>query len=296
MAGAPGAIRRVGSTLADLVFVAPALVLLAAFVIVPSLWAIAHSLTAWNPGFESPWVGLDNFVAVARDEVFHQVLVNQAVLLLGVPLWTILPLLVALLLYERVPAPGVFRTILFFPAVLSPAIVAILFRMVLRPDGTLNELLQTTGLGFLANSWIDDPALVKPVLIAVIAWSHLGGGVIIFSAGLSSIPPDLFEAAEMDGANWWQRLRHVMLPSIRPLIEFYVILQTLSVFLWIFGWIYVLTQGGPGYASTTIDYHIYTSAFLLGKWGYAAAAAVYLLLIIAVLVAGGRILSRAARS
>jgi len=157
----------------------------------------------------------------------------------------------------------------------------------LAPDGPLNAALRGVGLGSLARSWLDEPGLVKPVLIFVLAWAGLGTGVVIFSAALSSVPPELFEAADLDGASWWQKLRYVMLPSLKHVVEGWVVFQIVSIFLFTFGWIYVLTGGGPGYASTTLDFDIYENSIGLGYFGTAAAEAVYLLGIVAVIVALG---------
>src|SRR5262249_22465024 len=123
-------------------------------------------------------------------------------------------------------------------------------------------------------------------------WAGLGVGVVIFSAALSSIPAELFEAAEIDGASWWQRLRYVMLPGMRSTVELYVVFQVLSVFLFLFGWIYVVTQGGPGYSSTTLDYDIYQNALSYGIFGLAAAESVYLLAIVLLILGVGAWLQR----
>jgi ABC-type sugar transport system permease subunit len=263
-------------------FVLPLVGLLTLLVIYPTTTGIYHSFYDWNPGYgESPFIAFDNYLELARSAIFQEILVNEAIFLfVGVPIFVLLPLLIAVLLYERVPFAGVFRTIYFFPAILSPAIIGMLFRAILRPDGLLNNTLDQLSLGVLSQNWTTDPALVKPTLIVLLAWASVGTGVVIFSAGLSAVPPEMFEAAEMDGASWLQRFRFVMLPSLRPLIEFWFVIQVVSVFLFIFGWIYVLTQGGPGYASTTMDYDVYTNAFSYLRFGLAAAEAVYLLLFV----------------
>jgi ABC-type sugar transport system permease subunit len=282
-------LTRSSKSILEALLVVPLVGLVSLLVIYPAVVGIYRSFYDWNPGYgETSFVGFDNYVTLARSEVFHEILRNEAVfVLVGVPIFTVLPLAIALLLYERVPFPGVFRTIYFFPGVLSAAIVGILFRAILQPDGLLNETLRSVGLGSLARGWTTDPEMVKPVLIGLLAWASIGVGVVIFSAGLSGVPPELFEAAEIDGASWFQRFRYIMLPSLRPLIEFWFVIQVISVFLFIFGWIYVLTQGGPGYASTTLDYDVYTNAFEFAQFGLASAEAVYLLLIVIVVLLAG---------
>jgi multiple sugar transport system permease protein len=275
--------------------VAPALLLVGAVILFPASIAATKSFTAWSPGYPSPWVGLANYRDLFSQPVFREVLGNQAFLLLGLPVWVFMPLLISALLYDRVPGAGVFRTIIFFPAILSPAIIGILFRTVLGSDGSLNEVLRATGLGVLARPWLEDPDLVKPTIIVLLAWASLGTGVVIFSAALSAIPVELFEAAEIDGANWFRRFVHVLVPGIAHIIVFWAVFQVVAVFLFIFGWIWVLTRGGPGYASTTIDFDIYQNALNFGFFGIAAAESVVLFVIVLSIVAVGLVGSRLVR-
>ena len=291
-AGSRRAIWRVRDTLGETLLLLPLVALTAGVILVPVGIALYRSLFEWNPGYDSSFVGIDNFIELARSSTFVEILRNEGVFLLGLPLWTLLPLVLALLLYERVPAAGLFRTIFFLPAVLSPAILGILFRTILAPDGPLNAILADLGLGSLAHGWLDEPELVKPVLIFVLAWAGLGTGVVIFSAALSGVPPELFEAAELDGASWWQKLRYVMLPSLKYVVVGWVVFQVISIFLFTFGWIYVLTGGGPGYASTTLDFDIYQNSIGLGYFGLAAAEAVYLLAIVALIVLMGALFAK----
>ena len=253
----------------------------------PAAIAWTHAFSAWNPGYASPFIGLDNFRTLFSDPTFRQVLGNQVVFLLGVPLWVLLPLVLSLLLYERVPAAGLFRTILFFPAVLPPTIIAIMFRSLLAPDGLVNDILRTVGLGGLAQPWLDSPSLVKISLILLLAWAGLGVGVVMFGAALSSVSVELFEAAALDGANFLQRLRYVVIPGIRGTIVLYTVLQVLTVFLFLFAWIYVLTNGGPGFASTTMDFDIFERSMAQGFFGVAAAESIVLVGCVAALIIAG---------
>jgi ABC-type sugar transport system permease subunit len=277
--------------LGEAVFVLPVVIVVAALIVLPTGSAVVHAFTNWQPGYPSPWVGFDNFSQLLRSASFQQILRNQAILLLGLPFWTLLPLLVAALLYERVPAPGIFRTIFFFPATVSPAVIGILFSFILGPSGPLNSTLRDVGLGSLASNWLSDPSLVKPVIIAVLAWATMGTGVVIFSAALSGVPPELFEAAALDGASWLQRFRYVTVPSVRRVIELWVVILVITVFVAVFPWIFTLTRGGPGFSSTTIDFDIYQNALQFGYYGIAAAEAVVLLVIVALVVGLGGLVS-----
>jgi multiple sugar transport system permease protein len=269
------------------VYALPVVVVIGLLIVLPTASAVAHSFTNWQPGYPSPWVGLANYRELLDSDQFREILINQAYLLLGVPLWTIAPLVLAALLYERVPFPGVLRTIYFFPATVSPAVIGILFSFVLAPTGPLNTGLRDIGLGGLASNWLADERLVKPVVIAVLAWATIGTGVVIFSAAMSAIPTELFEAAALDGGTWWQRFRHVTVPSVRRVIELWVVILVITVFVAVFPWIFTLTRGGPGYSSTTIDFDIYQNALGNGYFGTAAAEAVMLLIIVAVVIGAG---------
>lgn len=272
------------STVGDALFIVPAFALVSAFLLYPIGTSIFRSLYNWSPGYGSPFVGVANYTALAADIAFREILSNEAIYLIGVPIWVVLPLLIALLLHERVPIAGIVRTIIFFPAIASPVILGIYFRAVLAPTGAFNTLLSTVGLGSLSHNWLGDPSLVKPVIISVNAWATAGIGVVIFSAALSAMEPHLLEAAEVEGASWLQKLRFVILPSLRPVVDLYLALMVLTVFVGLFAWVFVLTAGGPGYASTTLDYDIYQRALTYGQFGLAAAESVYLLGIVAIVL------------
>ena len=271
------------SALLELPLVLPVLAFVGLIIVVPMAYVAFQSAHDWQPGSESPFIGWQNYHDLFASEFFQQVLWNQAVLLLGLPIYVLTPFLVALVLFDRVRGASVFRTIFFFPAVLSPAIVGIMFRVVLAPDGPFNELLRRMGLGAFALDWLNDQDLVKPVLIVLLTWAGMGVGIIIFSASLSALPLEQLEAATLDGANWWQSVRYIILPELRPVIGLWAAYQTISLFAFSFGWVYVLTSGGPNGASTTIDFDIYQNAFTFGAFGIAAAESVVLLAIVATL-------------
>jgi multiple sugar transport system permease protein len=272
---------------AEVLYVLPVVAVVGVLVVVPTASVIAHSFTNWQPGYSSPWIGLENYRQLLDSSSFQQILVNQAVLLLGVPLWTLGPLVIAALLYERVPFSGLFRTAYFFPATVSPAVIGILFSFMLAPDGPLNVALRKVGLGAFAGNWLANEQLVKPVIIGVLAWATLGTGVVIFSAAMSAIPGELFEAVALDGGSWWQRFWHVTVPSLRRVIELWVVILVITVFVAVFPWIFTLTRGGPGYSSTTIDFDIYQNALTFGYFGTAAAEAVMLLVIVGLVLSIG---------
>ena len=195
-----------------------------------------------------------------RAATFHQILANEGVYLLGVPFWTVLPIAIAVFLSKRVLGAGVVRAIIFMPAVVSPVLLGVMFTPLLSPTGLVNETLSKLGLGFLDRAWLSNPQLVKPTIIVVLAWSSVGLGVAVFTAGLTGIPSELIDAALVAGASSWQRLVHVILPGLRKPVAPWAVYNALSVFLWLFGFIYALTQGGPGDSSSSIDYDVYSNA------------------------------------
>lgn len=280
----PGPKTGHGAGWKELPYLLPLLVVIGLVIAVPTVEALMYSLTNWNPGYASPWVGLQNYAVLLGSAQFREILGTQGYLLLGLPVWTFLPLAIATLLAERVPWAGVFRSIYFFPSTASPAVIGIVFSFLLAPNGPANHVLQSIGLGWLAADWLANVAFVRPILIAVVAWATMGTGVVIFSAALGSISPDLLEAAKIDGSSWWQTFVYIILPNLKSVVQLWVVILVISSFTAMFPWIFTLTQGGPGYASTTIDYSIYQNALTFGYFGLAAAETGYLLLILAIVL------------
>jgi multiple sugar transport system permease protein len=147
-------------------------------------------------------------------------------------------------------------------------------------SGVVNELLEAVGTGFLARDWLGSVPTAFMVLIFAFYFQTLGQGVLIFLAGLSAIPTELLEAAELEGANWWQRLTKIIIPLLAPAISYFVVINVIYVFVGLFALIYSVTQGGPGYGTATVDYMIYTEAFESNQFGYASALSVVLLVLV----------------
>ena len=283
---------RARPLLAALPYVAPLLVAAILVVLAPALWGLSRSVFNWQPGSSSPYVGLSNFRLLADSTTFRTILVNEGIFLLGLPLWTILPLLIAVFLFARVRLSGLIRTLIFLPAVVSPALLGIMFTPVLAPSGLVNTTLRSSGLGGLAHAWVDDPSLVKPTIIVLLALANVGLGVAIFTAALTSIQPEFLDAAAVAGATSWQRIRYVILPGIRRTLILWMTFQALGVFLWLFGLVFALTAGGPGNSSTSIDYDIFTNTITNGIFGVGAAESVYLLAMVVVIAIIAWVLGR----
>ncbi|MFF8818195.1 MULTISPECIES: carbohydrate ABC transporter permease [Leucobacter] len=275
-----------------LLLLLPVIVLEAAILFAPLLYIAYRSFFNWQPGGVSEFNGVDNYVELFSDPAFWQVVGNQFFYLLGLPLWVIAPLLVAFMLREKVKGSGFFRSVYFLPAVMSPAVVALVFRALLSVDGPVNALLRTVGLDSLARPWLSDEAMVKPVIILLVLWAGFGTGVLIFSSALSAIPKHLFEAARLDGVGFWGEFWHIAVPSIRNAVVLWMIFQVISIFLFMFSWVYVLTRGGPGLSSATMDFAIYQEFMRFGFFGTAAAQSVVLVLLILACAGAGALVMR----
>lgn len=274
------------------ILILPILILEIAVLFAPLLYIAYRSLFDWQPGGVSTFSGVDNYVTIFSDPTFWQVVGNQFFYLLGLPLWVVAPLIVAFMLREKVAGAGFFRSLYFLPAVMSPAIVALVFRALLSSDGPLNALLRAVGLDGWARPWLSDEAVVKPVIILLVLWAGFGTGVLIFSAALSAVPKHLFEAARLDGVGFWGEFWHIAVPSIRSTVVLWMIFQIISIFLFMFSWVYVLTRGGPGLASATMDFAIYQEFMRFGFFGTAAAQSVVLVLLIVLVAAVGAAIVR----
>ncbi len=265
----------------------PALALELAVLFLPLFYIGFRSLYDWNPAGTSEFVGFENYYWLFTDPDFWEIVGNQLFYLLGLPLWVLAPLAVAYLLRESVWCAGLLRSIYFLPAVMSPAIVGLVFRSLLSTDGSVNAALDGMGLGSWTQSWLTHPDWVKPVVILMVLWAGFGTGVLIFTSAFAAVPRDLFEAAKLDGANFWQQFWYVAMPSISNTVVLWTMYQIVAIFLFMFGWIYVLTGGGPGLASATMDFSIYQQFIRFGFYGTAAAQTVVLVLSIALVPAIG---------
>lgn len=260
--------------------VIPAILAELSVLFAPMAYVAARSFYDWQPGGQSVFIGLDNYRILLADYEFWRIVGNQAFYLLGLPLWVFCPMVVAYMLKDGVWNVSMFRGIYFLPAIMSPAIVGLVFRSLLATDGTVNAFLENLGLEALIQPWLTSENLVKPVVIMMVLWAGFGTGVLIFTSAFQSIPRDILEAARLDGARFWQEFFFIAVPAVRNTIVLWTMFQVVAIFLFMFGWIYVLTGGGPGLASATMDFSIYQQFIRFGFYGTAAAQSVILVLTI----------------
>jgi ABC-type sugar transport system permease subunit len=228
-------------------------------------------------GASGPFVGLDNYRLVLEDPTFRLAAKHSALLLLAVPILTLISLLVAVVLFERVRGWRIYRSIVFLPYIIAVPIVGIIFSYILQLNGVFNEALRGVGLGALGLDWIGDESLALWSVLGVIVWREVGFGIVLFLARLATIDETQIEAARIDGAGWWQRLRYVIVPEMRGTIEFYVVVATITMLAWVFAYVWTLTQGGPGNATQIVELYIYNQGVRNSLPGMAAAVAVLLL-------------------
>lgn len=236
---------------------------------------------------EGRFIGLENYAALAQDEVFRASLLHNAQLLLAVPVMIVLSLPLAMLLHQRPWGWRVYRTIIFLPYIVAIPVSAIAIGAIVSFRGGLNQFLRAAGLDPLLRDWLGRPESALWVVLAAIVWRELGFGIILFLARLANVDQALFEAAELDGANWWARLRDITVPELRGVIAFFAVIEVITVLVWTFAWVYVLTRGGPAGATMVVDLYIFQQAIQFRSYGIAAAAAVVLLA-----VSGGLIIVR----
>lgn len=276
--------RARSAMLVGCLFLSPACLLLITFRLMPAVSAVSHAFTRWD-GVNAPrWVGLANFGELLRDDIFWTAVKHNLVLVAAVPMWLLVSLVLALLIHQDVPGSRFFRAAFFLPSVLSPVIVGTLFSALLRSSGPVNEVFRVVGLESLARDWLGNPHTALPTMILVILWCIFGMGVIVFLAGLAAVPPELFEAARLDGAQGWPFVVYIVIPSLRYVIEFWAVNLVVWSFTSLFAFVYVMTGGGPGYATMLVEYQLYLQAFEHNRMGYACALGSALFLVVFAIV------------
>ncbi len=277
--GGSGSLRR-QETVAGYLFLLPNIIGFLVFSSVPVLITFSISLLDWDLIRTPRFVGIDNYVKLLTDDrVFSKVLGNTAYYVIGtVPAGIVLSLLLALAMNANVRGIAFFRVVFFIPVISASVAVAVMWRWLFNTDfGLINVGLTAVGLPRVP--WLSSTAWAMPALIIMAVWKNLGFNMVIFLAGLQSIPAQLYEAASIDGANGWHRFRYITLPMLAPTTFFVLVISVISSFQ-VFDLAFVLTKGGPGDATNTIVMYIYNQAFQFFHMGYAAAIAWVLFAII----------------
>ncbi len=266
-------------------FTAPALALFLLFVVWPILRAVQFSVYRWK-GFGPlvDFVGLQNYLAVLRNEVFTDALMhNLIIVVLSIVVQLPLGLAIALLLNRRMRGQGMLRTIIFVPYVLAEVIAGVVWFQLLQPQyGVVDNLTEAVGLSGPEQGWLGTPGLALYTVLAVLTWKYLGLAVLLFLAGLQGVPEELSEAAQIDGASWWQTQRRITIPLLGPTIRMWAFLSMIGS-LQLFDMVWILTGGGPANATTTMATFLVNEGTKRQNYGIAAAASVVLFVVALVL-------------
>lgn len=262
-------------------FVTPALVLLVLFVVWPIITAVQMSLYRWR-GFGPmvDFVGLANYVSVLTNQVFTDALVHNLIIIVGsIVLQLPLGLAIALLLNRRMWGQGLLRTIIFVPYVLAEVIAGVVWFQLLQPQyGVIDTILDAIGLAGPPQGFLGTPDLALGTVLVVLTWKYLGLAVILFLAGLQGVPEELYEAAALDGASWWQVQRRITIPLLGPTVRTWAFLSMIGS-LQLFDMVWILTRGGPANATTTMATFLIDQGTRSQNFGIAGAASVVLFVV-----------------
>lgn len=266
--------------LAGILFVSPMMIGLFILTVIPIVATFILSFSDWNfiIGFKGfKWAGMDNFARLVHDPIFLKSFTNNAIFLLTVPIYLIVSLVLAVLIDKSVYWKSYFKVAYFMPYISSVVAVAIVWQVLFHPSyGPVNQFLMSLGIDN-PPKWIADPdyALISVMMISV--WISIGFNLIVYIAGLQSIPRDLYEAADIDGANGWTKFSRITLPLLSPTTFFLLITGIISTFK-VFDLIAVLTKGGPINSTSMMVWYLYDTAFTNLKIGYASSMASVLFL------------------
>ena len=255
-----------------MLFALPAIIGLALFVVYPIAASVYFSFTSYSILQPPRWVGLENYRTLLTDDpLFYTTMFNTFVIaIFTIPLSVITAMVLAMLLNLKVRGQSFYRTIFYLPTIVPFVASSILWIWIYNPQyGILNTMLWYVGIQ--GPGWINDPVWAKPALIIMNLWT-VGSWMVIYLAGLQDVPQELYEAAELDGATWWAKTRHLTVPFMSPYILFSVILMLIGIFQY-FTQVAVMTNGGPADATRVFALYLYQNAFTYFKMGYASAMA-----------------------
>jgi ABC-type sugar transport system permease subunit len=260
----------------------PALLLVGLVLGIPMIQAGYYSMTRWD-GITATWVGPSTYATQLSDPVFWRVLQNNGLLLLAVPVSMIASLAIAGVLAERVFGWRFFRSVYFLPTAISWVVIGMVSVRFFAQEGLLNSMLASIGLGSASTDLLSDEHTALLAVGITFVWSMLGTNVVIFLTGMATLDPTLGEAARVDGAGGWRVFVHITLPQLRRFLQFSFVITVISAFTALFSLIFVMTGGGPGYGTTTLEFFVYQTAFAKGRFGTGALLGVILFVVMAVI-------------
>lgn len=264
-------------------YLSPAIILILLVFVYPVFDLIRRSMTKVVDGV-STWTGFLAYENALRDPIFWTSANNNLRLLIAIPILVILSLVFSSLIFERTRGWRIYRSLIFIPYVLAIPVVGIIFSYILQENGVFNQILRSIGLDFITREWLGSSATAIWSIMFVVVWKELGFGIVLFLARMSSISEELYDAAKLDGAGWWQQMVYVTIPQMTVVIEFYIIVNTITMLSWVFSYVLVMTKGGPGNSTWVLEYFIYQKAFPYSQMQIASAAAVLLLIFASLLM------------
>ncbi len=265
-----------------LLFILPWIIGFLAFTLYPIASSLYYSLCNYNVISKPTFTGLSNYVNLFKDKTFIKACVNTIFMIgIGVPLTTLSAVLVSLLLNnKKLRGTSWMRVVFFIPTLVPTVVACLLWIWVMQPDsGIVNTVLSYFGIP--GPGWLSSPTWAKPAFILMMIWT-CGNAIIIYLAGLQDVPETLYDAAAIDGANFWQQSFHISIPLIRPTILYNVTILIIGVFQW-FAEPYIMTEGGPSNATMFYSLYLYQNAFTFFKMGFASAQA-WIMLIVAMII------------
>ncbi|MCM3781800.1 sugar ABC transporter permease [Neobacillus mesonae] len=269
-------------------FVSPMLLGVSILVLLPILATFILSLADWNfvQGFDGiTWVGLENFQKLMQDDQFLRSVRNNLIFLLAVPIYMLISMVLAVIIDRHVYLKGFFKVAYFMPYISNIVAVAVVWQVLFHPsNGPINQMLKSIGIAD-PPQWLADPQFALPSIMMIVIWTSIGFNMIIYMAGLQSIPRDLYEAAEIDGASGWIKFARITFPLLSPTSFFLLITGIISTFK-VFDIIAVTTQGGPIGSTSMMVWYLYDIAFVNLKVGYASAIAAVLFVFVLLITLG----------
>ena len=273
------------SRFAPYLYVAP-LVALLLFVFGYPLIRIFEFSFKMVRGIDGPWIGLRNYELVLNQPLFWESVRHNVMLLVAVPFMVAWSLLIAVVLYERLKGWKLYRVILFMPYILAIPIIAVVMKKVFQFNGPVNEVLRWLSLDFLALDWIGSSDVALWTVMTLIIWRESALGIILFLARMLSLDESLMEAARLDGANWWQRVWHVIVPQMRVVMEFYIVTSVITILSAVFAYVFMIGggRGGPGTSTMVVELYIFNALIRTSLPGIASAVSVMLFVVSILLI------------
>src|SRR5712692_7416469 len=265
---------------AGILFTLPGVALIGSLLLLPIGQTVYHSFTNWD-GITSQWVGPSTYSHLFHRPEFVQVLENNAVLVLAIPVAIIVPLSVAFLINAKIPGWRFFRSVFFLPTAVSWVVIGFISVRFFADDGILQHLLNNVGLGFVHPDMLSHERSALVAVMITFVWSMFGTNLIIFLAGMATIDEEIYDAARVDGAGSFGVMFRITIPLLKRFVQFTFIVTLITAFTALFSLIFVMTGGGPGYGTTTLEFFIYEQAFSAGDFGLASTAGVILFVAVA---------------